>query len=51
MGQMSIKQQVDYDKKKLINDTKKTRFYNDFIKMFPDARLNEVILDKKDEDK
>ena len=51
MGQMSVKQQVDNDKKKLINDIKKTQLYNDLIKMFPDAYLNDVILDKKDEDK
>ena len=51
MGQMSVKQQVDNDKKKLINDIKKTKLYNDFIKKFPDAYLNDVILDKKDEDK
>jgi len=51
MGQMSVKQQVDNDKKKLINDIKKTELYNDFIKMFPDAYLDDVILDKKDEDK
>ena len=51
MGQMSVKQQVDNDKKKLINDIKKTKLYNDFIKMFPDAYLDDVILNKKDEDK
>ena len=51
MGQMSVKQQVDDDKKKLINDIKKTQMYNDFIKKFPDAYLNDVILDKKDKDK
>ena len=43
MGQMSVKQQVDNDKKKLINDIKKTKLYNDFIKKFPDAYLNDVI--------
>ena len=48
---MSVKQQVDNDKKKLINDIKKTELYNDFIKMFPDAYLDDVILDKKDENK
>jgi hypothetical protein len=48
---MSVKQQVDNDKKKLINDIKKTQLYNDFIKMFPDAYLDDVILNKKDEDK
>ena len=51
MGQMSVKQKVDNDKKKLIDDIKKTELYNDFIKMFPDAYLDDVILDKKDEDK
>ena len=51
MGQISVKQQVDNDKKKLINDIKKTELYNDFIKMFPDAYLDDVILDKKDENK
>ena len=51
MGEMSVKQQADNDKKKLINDIKKTELYNDFIKMFPDAYLDDVILDKKDEDK
>ncbi len=50
MGQMSVKQQLDNDKKKLINDIKKTKLYNDFIKIFPDAYLRDVILDKKDED-
>ena len=35
IGQMSLKQQADNDKKKLINDIKKTKLYNDFIKMFP----------------
>ena len=30
---------------------KKTQMYNDFIKKFPDAYLNDVILDKKDKDK
>ena len=48
---MSVKQQADNDKKKLINDIKKTKLYNDFIKIFPDAYLNEVILNKKDGDK
>ena len=51
MGQISVNQQVDNDKKKLINDIKKTRFYNDFIKIFPDAYIDDVILDRKDEDK
>ena len=51
MGQISVKQRVDNDKKKLIDDIKKTKLYNDFIKKFPDAYLNDVILDKKDEDK
>ena len=51
LGQMSVKQQIDNDKKKLINDIKKTQLYNDFIKMFPDAYLNDVILKTKDEDK
>ncbi len=51
MGQISVKQRVDNDKKKLIDDIKKTKLYNDFIKKFPDAHLNDVFLDKKDEDK
>ena len=51
IGQMSIKQQADDDKKKLIDDIKKTQLYNDFIKKFPDAYLNDVIWDKKKEDK
>ena len=51
VGQISVKQQVNDEKKKLINDIKKTQLYNDFIKKFPDAYLNNVILDKKDEDK
>ena len=51
MGEMSVKQQADNDKKKLINDIKKTKLYNDFIKMFPDAYLDDVILNKKDDDK
>ena len=51
MGQMSVKQQVENDKKKLINDIKKTQLYNDFIRKFPDANLNDVILDKKNEDR
>ena len=51
IGQMSVKQRVDDNKQKLINDMKKTRLYNDFIKKFPDAFLNDVVLDKKDEDK
>jgi len=51
MGQLSIKQQEDGEKKKLINDIKKTQLYNDFIKKFPDAYLNNVIPDKKGEDK
>ncbi len=51
LGQMSVKQQIDNDKKKLVNDIKKTQLYNDFIKMFPDAYLNDVILKTKDEDK
>lgn len=51
MGEMSVKQQADNDKKKLINDIKKTKLYNDFIKMFPDAYLGDVTLNKKDDDK
>ena len=51
MGEMSVKQQADNDKKKLINDIKKTQLYNDFIKKFPDAYLNDVVWDKKKEDK
>ena len=51
IGQMSVKQQADNDKKKLINDIKKTKLYNDFIKMFPDAYLGDVTLNKKDDDK
>ena len=51
IGQMSIKQQADDDKKKLIDDIKKTQLYNDFIKKFPDAYLNDVVWDKKKEDK
>ena len=51
MGQLSIKQQEDSEKKKLINDIKKTQLYNDIIKTFPDANLNNVILNKEDEDK
>ena len=38
-------------KKKLINDIKKTQLYNDFIKKFPDAYLNDVITNERDEDK
>ena len=51
IGQLSIKQQEDDKKNQLIRDIKKTQLYNDFIKMFPDAYLDDVILDKKDEDK
>ena len=51
IGQISVKQRLDDDKKKLINDIKKTRLYNDFKKKFPDAYLNDVILDKEDVDK
>ena len=51
MGQLSIKQQEQDEKKKLINDIKKTRLYNDFIKKFPDAYLNDVITNERDEDK
>ncbi len=51
IGQMSVKQRVDDNKKKLINDIKKTQLYNDFIKKFPDAYLNDVVLNKKDEDR
>ncbi len=51
IGQMSVKQQADNDKKKLINDIKKTKLYNDLIKMFPDAYLDDVILNKKDDNK
>ena len=51
IGQISVKQRLDDDKKKLINDIKNTRLYNDFKKKFPDAYLNDVILDKKDGDK
>ncbi len=51
IGQKSVKQQVYDDKKKLINDVKKTQLYDNFIKKFPDAHLNDVIFDKKDEDK
>jgi len=51
MGEMSVKQQADNDKKKLINDIKKTKLYNDFIKMFPDAYLDDVILNKNDDNK
>ncbi len=50
-GQLSIKQQVDDEKKKLINDIKKTQMYNEFKKKFPDAYLNDVIVDEKNEDK
>ena len=50
IGQMSVKQQADNNKKRLINDIKKTKLYNDFIKMFPDAYLDDVILNKKDDD-
>ena len=38
-------------KKKLINDIKRTKLYNDFIKKFPDAYLNDVIRVEGDEDK
>ena len=48
---MSVKQQADNDKKKLINDIKKTKLYNDLMKMFPDAYLDDVILNKKDDNK
>ena len=51
IGQLSIKQQEDDEKKKLINDIKRTKLYNDFIKKFPDAYLNDVIRDEGDEDK
>ena len=51
MGQLSIKQQEEDEKKKLINDIKKTHLYNDFIKKFPDAYLNDVITNERDEDK
>ena len=51
IGQLSIKQQEDDEKKKLINDIKRTKLYNDFIKKFPDAYLNDVIRDEGDENK
>ena len=51
IGQLSIKQQEDDEKKKLINDIKRTKLYNDFIKKFPDAYLNDVIRVEGDEDK
>jgi len=51
MGQLSVKQREYDEKRKLINDTKKTQLYNEFIKKFPDAYLNDVILDKRDKDK
>ena len=51
MGQISVKQLADDNKKKLINDIKKTKLYNNFIKKFPDANLNDVILDEEDDDR
>ncbi len=50
-GQLSIKQQGDDEKKKLINDIKKTQMYNDFLNKFPDAYLNDVIVGEKNDDK
>jgi len=50
-GQLSIKQQGDDEKKKLIDDIKKTQMYNDFLNKFPDAYLNDVIVDEKNDDK
>ena len=47
---MSVIQQADNDKKKLINNIKKIKLYNDLMKMFPDAYLDDVILNKKDDD-
>ena len=38
-------------KKKLINDIKKTQLYNDLMKKFPDAYLNDVTVNKNDENK
>ncbi len=37
-------------KKKLFDDIKNTQLYSEFIKKFPDAYLNDVILDKKNDD-
>ena len=51
MGQLSIKQQEDDKKNQLIRDIKKTQLYNDFIKKFPDAHLNDVVTNERDEDK
>ena len=51
MGQLSIKQQEDDKKNQLIRDIKKTQLYNDFIKKFPDAHLNDVVINERDEDK
>ena len=51
IGELSVKQKDDDKKKKLINDIKKTQLYNDLMKKFPDAYLNDVIVNKNDENK
>ena len=42
IGQLSVKQRENDKNKKLIDDIKKTQLYNDFMKKFPDAYLNDV---------
>ena len=51
IGELSVKQKDDDKKKKLINDIKKTQLYNDLMKKFPDAYLNDVTVNKNDENK
>ena len=42
IGQLSVKQRENDKNKKLIDDIKKTQLYNDLMKKFPDAYLNDV---------
>ena len=49
-GEMSIRDQIENKKIKLINDAKKTELYKKVLSKIPDANLTEVILDKPKDD-
>ena len=46
-GKVSIKDKEKNIKKEIINNTKETKLYKDFLKKFPDADLIDINLKKK----
>ena len=50
-GEMSIKDKVINEKKKLIENSKKSDLYKDVLNYFPDAELIDVKLPRKEDDK